>query len=33
MTDDKRTLTISIDPDDVTALTQCVDWVVERLRG
>ena len=23
----------SIDPDDVTALTQCVDWVVERLRG
>ena len=21
----------AVDPDDVTALTQCVDWVVERL--
>jgi len=22
----------AIEPDDVTALTECVDWVVERLR-
>jgi phosphoserine aminotransferase len=21
----------AVEPDDVTALTQCVDWVVERL--
>jgi phosphoserine aminotransferase len=21
----------AVDPDDVSALTQCVDWVVERL--
>jgi phosphoserine aminotransferase len=21
----------AVDPDDVSALTQCIDWVVERL--